>query len=261
MTIGNRSLRAVARAPFQLGHYRALAGLACRCYDPLDSALRYLTGGGDYPHCCRLRTPTGAVSPTLYSSHDMSTVNEVFCRQDYLARRDLRVAVDVGSNIGISALYFLTRNRTSRVYVFEPDPRNVARLHFNLRGYEPRFVLEEAAVGLDEGSALFGVEPTGRYGELLGHPGADEDWPGQVITVPVRSIEAVLERVLALESQIDILKIDTEGTEEDLVRAIPAHILKKISTIYYETNQPSPLHGDDYRFHYSCQTNRLTRRP
>lgn len=198
--------------------------------------------------------------PTLYSSHDMSTLNEVFCRQDYLARRDLRVAVDIGSNIGISALYFLTRNRTCRVYLFEPDPKNIERLRLNLRGYEARFILEEAAVGIEEGSGSFGVEPTGRYGTLTGHGTGDAYSPGQLISVRVRRVDAVLEDVLAREARIDLLKIDTEGMEDELVRAIPAHLLQRISTIYYETNAPAPLHQDRFRFHYSCQTNRLTSR-
>ena len=57
-----------------------------------------------------MRTPAGVVAPTLHSSHDMFTVNEVFCREDYACGPGIRTVVDVGSNIGISALYFLTRD-------------------------------------------------------------------------------------------------------------------------------------------------------
>ena len=254
MKLGHRSTRAVLRAPLEAGHYRALLGMVLRYPDLLDSGRRYLTGNGRYPWCCRVRTPTGIVSPTLYSSHDMSTVNEIFCREDYAAGQDLGVAVDVGSNIGISAIYFLTRNRTSRVYLFEPDPRNVSRLRANLSAYEGRFALEQVAVGTCEGDASFAVEPTGRYGSLLG--GAERD----SITVRVKPIVRLLEHILAKEGKIDVLKIDTEGTECELVEAIPPHVLEHISTIYYETDHPTRLHTDRYRFHFSCQTNRLTAR-
>ncbi len=44
-----------------------------------------------------------------------------------------RVVVDIGSNIGISALYFLTRNPACRCWLYEPVPRNVERLRANLR--------------------------------------------------------------------------------------------------------------------------------
>ena len=38
-----------------------------------------------------------------------------------------RAVIDLGSNIGISALYFLTRNADCRVWLYEPVPRNVER--------------------------------------------------------------------------------------------------------------------------------------
>jgi hypothetical protein len=103
------------------------------------NARRYLTARGEYPYVCRVRTPSGTIAPTLYSSHDILTVNEIFCRGDYRYGPDLRVAVDVGANIGISALYFLTRNSGARVYAFEPDPR---------RGLMPPF-LKADEEGLD----------------------------------------------------------------------------------------------------------------
>ena len=71
-----------------------------------------------------VNTPVGMYDMTLYSCHDILTVNEIFCRNDYPASQDLRVVVDIGSNIGISAAYFLTRNNQVRCYLFEPDPKN-----------------------------------------------------------------------------------------------------------------------------------------
>jgi len=44
---------------------------------------------------------------------------EIFCRLDYLAKTDIKVVVDIGSNIGISALYFLSRNKQAKCYLFE----------------------------------------------------------------------------------------------------------------------------------------------
>jgi FkbM family methyltransferase len=189
----------------------------------------------------------------------MWTVNEIFCRQDYRVGGELRVAVDVGANIGLSALYFLTRNETSRVYAFEPDPKNVARLRENLRGYEGRYELEEVAVALSSGTAAFGVEPIGRYGTLslelqTGHP------PTEVIEVRTRALNDILDEVLARHDRIDILKIDVEGLEEELVAAIDRRQLERITSIIYETNAPAPMHEDLFDYRYSSQTSRLQRR-
>jgi FkbM family methyltransferase len=248
--VGNRSKRAVLRAPFQRAHYRALAGMALRYPAPLQNLRRFLTGKGTYPYRCPVRTPLGVVAPTLHTSHDISTVNEVFCRLDYRAPTTLRVAVDIGSNIGISALYFLTRNPTARVYLFEPDPKNVARLRENLTGFEDRYELDGAAIGVSEGEVSFCTEPTGRYGRI------GKDF-GDVITVRCRSVNAVLAAILKREGRVDLLKIDIEGTEEEVVAAIRPDLLEHIDAIYYETCGPAPLHTDRFSHRYETQTNRL----
>ena len=112
---------------------------------------RYFLGRGDYPYRCPVRTPAGIVAPTLYSSHDMFTVNEIFCREDYASGSGVRTVVDVGSNIGLSALYFLTRDPGCHCLLYEPVPRNVERLRLNLAGYEERYTLHEAAVAAAAG--------------------------------------------------------------------------------------------------------------
>jgi FkbM family methyltransferase len=252
INVGNRSKAAVLRAPLQRGHYRALTGMVLRYPRFVENLRRFLTAKGEYPYACRVRTPTGVVAPMLYTSHDISTVNEVFCRQDYRAGRDLGVAVDIGANIGISGLYFLTRNHSSRVYLFEPDPKNTQRLARNLFGYEDRYVLEDVAVGLQDGQVSFGTEPTGRYGRI------SQDY-GEVINVWCRHINAVLADVLEREARIDVLKIDVEGLEPQVVAAVAPEHLARIGVIYYETDDPTPLHTAQFRHRFECQTNRLQR--
>jgi FkbM family methyltransferase len=250
LNVGNRSMRAVWRAPFQRGHYRAFVNMVRLYPRSLQNLRRFLRAKGDYPYDCAVRTPVGVVEARLHSSHDLSTMNEVFCRLDYRADRDLSVAVDIGSNIGISALYFLTRNRSSRCYLFEPDPRNVTRLKANLAGYEDRYSLDPSAVGPTGGRVEFGIEPTGRYGGI----GVQAD---AHITVDCRAINDVLDEILGREELIEILKIDTEGLEVETVAAIRPDLLERIGTIYFEADQAEPLHPERFEHAYACQTNRL----
>jgi FkbM family methyltransferase len=257
MRLGGRAAGTVLRAPLHADHYRALLGMLRRYPDRRDGLRRYLGKGGSYPCRFRVRTPLGIVAPMLYSSHDMRTLNEVFCRGDYRVRQRVRVAVDVGSNIGISALYFLTRDPACRVYLFEPDPRNVQRLRENLAGFESRYTVEEVAVGVEDARAIFGTEPTGRYGTLrldipTRHPATE------LIEVDVRSLNRILRGALEREERVDVLKIDTEGSEADLVTSIEPALLDRIEVIVYETDEPMPLHRSRYRHHYSCQINRLS---
>src|SRR5262249_6695367 len=150
---------------------------------------------------------------TVHHPDDMRTVNEVFARSDYAASSAIRAVVDIGSNIGGSALYFLTRNRDVRCYLYEPDPRNTSRRQEHLATVEPRYKLEECAVSEIDGVVDFGIEPTGRYG------GINAKRP-ETIRVRSREINSVLEEVLDYEAEIDILKLDTEGAEERTLKAI-----------------------------------------
>lgn len=195
---------------------------------------RYMTAKGSYPYQPQLNTPTGKVQPTLYSSHDLLTVNEVFCRKDYDAPPTTSVVVDIGSNIGISALYFLSRNHRARCYLYEPDPANVKKLTDNLANNHQRYTLYENAVSYESGRLTFGTEASGRYGGL----GVNT---GTFIEVETVTINQVLETVFQQEEYIDILKLDIEGLEVATISSIQEEYLPKIGRIYIEYINSKPL--------------------
>jgi FkbM family methyltransferase len=251
--LGGRSLSFIAKEMFAPRNYLALARMTQVCERPLDFGRRYFLGNCEFPYNCGVRTPLGVVRPTLYSHHDVWTVSEVFCREDYRASADTQVVVDVGSNIGVSALYFLTRNPACRCYLFEPDPRNVARLKQNLTDFADRCVVEEVAVGPRSGIVAFGREPTGRYGSV----GAETD---DVIEVRCVAIDQALEPILAREGSVDILKIDTEGLEEATVAAISPDLLDRVRTIFFESEEPARVHEDRYDISFANQTVTMRRR-
>lgn len=218
----NRAWGRLMAAPVNPANYRALLGILRVCVDPLNVLLRYVAGIGTYPSWIAVRTPTGVVRPMLYSSHDVRTLIVVFCRVDYPAGSDIVQVVDIGSNIGISALYFLTRNQQARVDLYEPDRRNCERLRHNLAGYEDRYQLYEVAVADRDGTMSFATDATGIYGRLA-------QW-GQ-LQVPVVHVNRTLER----HTSIDILKIDTEGEELPSIRAADPALLQRVTRCYLET--------------------------
>ena len=233
--IGKRNIKNILRAFFQPRHYIALINML-RIYPRFsDNLWRYLTGRGHYPYDIQVRTPTGLVSIRLYSHHDLLTVNEIFCRNDYFADSSLRYAVDLGSNIGISALYFLTRNKESVCILYEPDPKNIEKLKQNLQGFEKRYTLFQAAVSDQAGQIEFGLEATGRYGGI----GVKSE---ESIMVRCVHINEALENALRDSPFIDILKIDTEGVEIKTLNAISTELLPYISTVYMEAQPSKDLH-------------------
>jgi FkbM family methyltransferase len=251
--LGNRPWGLITRNVLRRENYAAIWRMWQVAVQPRTTAWRYLAGRGDYPWRCSVRTPLGVVAPRTYSHHDLVTVAEIFCRLDYEVPEDVRVAVDIGSNIGISGLYFLTRNPQVRCHLYEPVARNVARLRDNLAGYEDRYELTEAAVWDRDDTVEFGVEDTGRYGGI--GVAARE-----TIEVPCLDVNRVLESVLEQAPVIDVLKIDTEGAELATVGAIRDDLLGRIRLIYLETmDRPSVL-ADRFDAALACDTLRLANR-
>ncbi len=231
-----RSFATYATAPFQARHYVALGNILGRACEPVDFMRRYLLRDGSYPHVLHVKTPADPHLPiTIYSGEDVQTINEIFCRADYKVRGDETVVVDFGSNIGISALYWLTFAPQSFLHLFEPLERNQQRLVAQLKGQEHRYELNPVAVGTSDGEVEFGYEPSGRYGGI-----GRTHMP--TIKVPCVDSNAALARVLERHGHIDILKIDIETMEKVVTERIPADIAARIRTLFVEFPfQANPL--------------------
>lgn len=235
MTIGNRRLDKGLFALFHVRHYRALWNMATTSGNFVGILKRYLFDIGSYPFEITLQTPIGKILVTTYSHHDVLTVNEIFFRGDYTMGdngRSTRCVVDIGANIGISALYFLTRNRTSRVYLFEPDPRNIEKLLGHIRDFNSRVIVVKKAVSNYSGTAEFAIEESGRYG------GIGRSFRSK-IQVECIDINEALEKIVSDEQKIDVVKIDTEGLEYTLLDSIQDYLLEKIGVIFYEKDEVS----------------------
>jgi FkbM family methyltransferase len=251
--IANRPLTAWLGAPFRSRNYLALWNMAVLCPGFPRFLVRYVFGRGEYPSRVALKTPIGQAALTVFHPVDVLTVNEVFFRNDYRAPADLEVAVDIGANIGVAALYFMTRNERARCYCVEPDPRNVERLRRNLAPFAGRYELTECAVAPWSGKVEFAIEPTGRYGRI----GAAGE---QTITVDARDVNDVLREVLRREEQIDVLKIDIEGIERETVAAIQPDLLDKVRMIFFESTEPAgSIHRGRFGRSRRGQVERLVR--
>ena len=225
--LGGRDLRTIVGAATSPMHYTAALNIFRVVKRPANLLWRYLSGRGDYPRRIDLRTPTGPLALTAHCHDDILTVNEIFCRLDYRAGANDRIVVDFGSNIGVSAAYFLSRGSGGFAYLFEPLERNVQRLHGNLVPFAGRYAVEVCAVGGVDGPVEFGWEETGRYGGL----GVKT---GRVITVECRRAGPLVEAIIARHGAIDILKVDIERQEEVIVEQIPPRLASRIRKIYIE---------------------------
>ena len=243
--MSQHSFKSFSVALFQKSFYIAFFNIFIYFKSPLKILIAYVFEVGSYPENISVRTPLGLQCMTAFSHHDLITIIECFGKLDYKAPKSFSVVIDFGSNIGISALYFLTRNKGVKVYLFEPVPRNIERLKKNLKGFEERYELRECAVGINDGCLDFACDDTGRYGGLIkGGATHFSKWDQKkIITVNVVSANKILDEILTQQKCADIVKIDVEGYENKILNSITGENLSRIDRIYAETTDSQEILG------------------
>ncbi|MGE4427662.1 MAG: FkbM family methyltransferase [Solirubrobacteraceae bacterium] len=235
LTVLGRPPARILRTVTDPAHRHGLTGGRRAYVEPARALGRYVTARGSYPWTAEVRTPLGVQRVTCRSWHDMVTVHEVFARGDYdiPGRTAPRTVLDCGANMGIVALWALTARADAEVLCVEPVADNLDALRSTLSGFEDRYTLSPTAVSTFDGTVSFGTEPTGRYG------GIGLDLEGTV-EVPCRSILGLVDECLERWGTIDLLKLDIEGMEFDVLRALDEPRLARIDSIALEDGGDLP---------------------
>ena len=187
----------------------------------------------------RVNTPTGIVSLRLRNRESAKTVFSVFCRHDYLLPQNEAFFLDLGSNIGVAAAYFLSRNTRNRVICVEPDPNNIPFLTENMQQFDGRFEHKPVAVYTETGSIDFYCSPDGKYSTTV----LEEVKPGwDHINVPcVTFTQLCEESVNAAQQPPVIIKVDVEGLEPELVASVDFSKFPAITRMIIESTECSEL--------------------
>lgn len=128
-------------------------------------------------------------------------------------REDPQVVVDLGSNIGLSILFFRLRFPGARIFGVEPDPAAFALLQRNVARYGGDVTVVQAAVGDHEGVATFWSAPGAVASSLFKTHDAQEP-----VEVPVRTLASLLAD--AGVTHVDVLKLVVEGSEFEALRSV-----------------------------------------
>lgn len=145
-----------------------------------------------------------------------------------------RVILDIGGNIGVASIYFAHRFPDARIYAFEPIPENVALLRRNTAGCANVQVCPIALGATDGTVSINGSDDPHNFGGFsFFQAGSDT---GRKISVEQRRPDTAL-RDLKLD-QIDLIKIDTEGSEYNILTAFDPDLLRRTKWVIGE------LHGE-----------------
>ena len=206
-----------------------------RAFEVLCHPLRYsmmLASGTSADQSVKLRTPCGTLAVKLRNHESARTLFSIFVREDYLlSEAEPLTVLDIGANIGLSALYFLSRHPDNRVLAVEPDPANLEFLRENLAPFADRVeILSLACTPEPTETIALNLTTDGKYNSVLPVNG------GKTINVQATTLTALLDRLsrFADPSTKLALKIDIEGLELAVLTSVPADELSQLSRIFVE---------------------------
>jgi len=203
---------------------RRALGSEDRLPDTVQAELRRL---GSAPRYTRLSSDLlGSPIEIVDGASFCASYDEIFTRQLYAFRSPTGTPriVDVGSNIGLSVLYFKARYPSSRIVAFEADPVIFKILEANVRraGHDDVQLINRAVWREDTG-VEFRVEgaDAGRISR-----GPHDPLPDKV------SVPAVRLRQY-LTGHTDFLKLDIEGAETEVLLDC-ANLLGQVGNLFVE---------------------------
>lgn len=123
---------------------------------------------------------------------------------------------DVGAFYGLYAIALAKRvGPSGRVVAFEPSPANHAVLveHLRLNGVQDTIKVVQAAVGTKNGRVSFQGDNSSESHVVVSADGAGQSEPKGANTVEMVALDSVF-----AGQQLDILKIDVEGFEEQVMQ-------------------------------------------
>ena len=168
------------------------------------------------PKELRVRTPIGQIKILMRNRKSARTLYSIFIREDYLIDKNIKNILDLGSNVGISALYFLTRNKKNRVLCVEPDPNNKFFLKSNLNKFRDRSQIIFSAIGCsNKKEEIFNISYDGKYSSFKEIDNRLE----KKIKVEVITINDVLKKSFFRNNYPILLKVDIEGLEKEVLKS------------------------------------------
>ncbi|HEY5232159.1 MAG TPA: FkbM family methyltransferase [Verrucomicrobiae bacterium] len=186
----------------------------------------------------QLRTRGGACCELRPGTSDWWIFLEVFVFGIYKrVENDIRrskVIIDIGANVGFFAVYASSINPAVEIHVFEPFPKNLDQLKRNLLLNKNRRVhVHPEAVSDKTGVATLYFTPGDDSGCSLNQP------KGQSCSVNVVGVNDLLS--LCGIEKCDLLKMDCEGSELSILKALSSGDLAKIGAVIMEYHLPEEL--------------------
>jgi len=173
--------------------------------------------------------------------NDEKIINQCLCRDPYRIPKNIKVVVDIGSNIGIVALD-CAKKGAENIYAFEPSIENFETLVYNvnINGYQDKIHCIQKGVGIPNKNTKLYIHPknAGATSSYLEQKGLTEDKYQEVEFISIYDVF----KNYNIE-HCNLLKMDCEGSERDIINDLDDNLANKISQISVEFHNKPLIEG------------------
>jgi FkbM family methyltransferase len=163
------------------------------------------------------------------ATSDIQCLDKVFICNEYVMPFKIspRVIVDAGANIGLATVYYANKYPDARILSIEPEPANFQMLKRNCAGLR-NVTLMQAAIWPEKAALRFENSETEPWAFSVTDAGSDKAGS----SVDAITMEEVLQHLGA--DQIDLLKVDIEGSELQLFSRGAERWIDRVEAIVIE---------------------------
>jgi FkbM family methyltransferase len=160
--------------------------------------------------------------------YDIQIFTQIFIYKEYnIIIEEVNTIIDCGANIGLASLYFLSKFPDARIIAVEPEENNFKMLQDNLSNYKNVICIKKGIWG-----KVANLEISNYNGGNAGFITKESITSERAISSI--SIDQIIQEYQLTE--IDILKIDIEGSEEQIFLTEPKWI-KIVRMIFCEIHE------------------------
>ena len=143
----------------------------------------------------------------LTDGSDVGILHEIFIKKEYLTKiKSPQYIFDIGSNVGISVIFFKILYPESMIYAFEPDPTTFKKLKVNTSQFNNVF-LYNWAISNSNSDIDYYVNTESSMSSSMYKRSPFQ----KVIKIKSKTISSIVEELNI--PKIDLLKFDIEGAE------------------------------------------------
>lgn len=171
----------------------------------------------------------------LKTRGDLVTAWLIYCRKEYRVLPTDRWIVDAGANTGFFSVYAARMCLQSSIVALEPFPATFQRLVFTIEQNKLGSRVHAVQVGLagNSGTHLMDPSTAENASQSRGLLRTNESEGTRVACVTLSDLWSQLHSQYAFP-QIDLLKMDIEGSEHETLLGTPAYVLQRVRRITLE---------------------------